>query len=39
VPAAAELVEIAAVLGPVVADRELGGPAAWGLILAAQSAG
>lgn len=28
-----------AVLGPVVADRELGGPAAWGLILAAQSAG
>jgi predicted MFS family arabinose efflux permease len=28
-----------AVLGPVVADRELGGAAAWGLILAAQSAG
>jgi len=28
-----------AVLGPVVADRELGGPAAWGAIVAAQSAG
>jgi MFS family permease len=28
-----------AVLGPVVADRELGGAAAWGLIVAAQSAG
>lgn len=28
-----------AVLGPVVADRELGGAAAWGLILAAQSVG
>jgi MFS family permease len=28
-----------AVLGPVVADAELGGAAAWGLILAAQSAG
>ena len=28
-----------AVLGPVVADEELGGAAAWGLILAAQSAG
>jgi MFS family permease len=27
------------VLGPVVADRELGGAAAWGLIVAAQSAG
>jgi MFS family permease len=27
------------VLGAVVADRELGGAAAWGLILAAQSAG
>ena len=28
-----------AVLGPVVADADLGGAAAWGLILAAQSAG
>jgi MFS family permease len=28
-----------AVLGPFVADRELGGPAAWGVIVAAQSAG
>jgi MFS family permease len=28
-----------AVLGPVVAEEELGGAAAWGLILAAQSAG
>jgi MFS family permease len=28
-----------AVLGPVVADRELGGPAAWGFIVAAQGAG
>jgi predicted MFS family arabinose efflux permease len=28
-----------AVLGPVVADRELGGAAEWGLIVAAQSAG
>lgn len=28
-----------AVLGPVVADRELGGAAAWGLILASQAAG
>jgi MFS family permease len=28
-----------AVLGPVVADRTLGGAAAWGLILAAQAAG
>jgi MFS family permease len=28
-----------AVLGPVVADRELGGPAAWGFIVAAQAAG
>jgi MFS family permease len=28
-----------AVLGPVVADEELGGAAAWGLILATQSAG
>ena len=27
------------VLGPVVADRELGGPAAWGFVLAAQSVG
>jgi MFS family permease len=27
------------VLGPVVADRELGGPAAWGLIVAAGAAG
>jgi MFS family permease len=27
------------VLGPIVADRELGGAAAWGFILAAQSAG
>jgi hypothetical protein len=27
------------VLGPVVADEHLGGAAAWGLILAAQSAG
>ena len=27
------------VLGPFVADRELGGPVAWGVILAAQSAG
>jgi MFS family permease len=27
------------VLGPVVADRELGGAASWGLLLAAQSAG
>lgn len=28
-----------AVLGPVVADEDLGGAAAWGLILASQSAG
>jgi MFS family permease len=28
-----------AVLGPVVADADLGGPAAWGVILAAQSVG
>ncbi len=28
-----------AVLGPLVADEDLGGAAAWGLILAAQSAG
>jgi predicted MFS family arabinose efflux permease len=27
------------VLGPLVADRELGGAAAWGLVLAAQAAG
>lgn len=27
------------VLGPVIADEELGGPAAWGLILAGQAAG
>jgi MFS family permease len=27
------------VLGPIVADRELGGAAAWGFILAAQAAG
>ena len=28
-----------AVLGPVVADESLGGPASWGLILSAQAAG
>ncbi len=27
------------VLGPVVADEELGGPKAWGAILTAQAAG